>query len=299
MKNSQESHQSAKTEGQRLKDHTAFADLEESSIDLNIDTDSDQEEEKIQVAESSKDSGPPSFIQSPSPYDFSLSAYSPVPQMPPASLPATARNTSLSMEPRAVSCTANEPRHSSLSSNEQPPISATSLISSPSLGQLQQLKIGELIANSAEPLKFVGVKDSSESMLSYKEDLTEMKSGRMSYLLTATERAIEAGQLYYLRLAYTCLERNMRGKIEESFVIARENEEKSVQFHKKKLVLKAFTALFDEKIPLSRENLAVEFRYKQQFLWLHRCFSGMKKVCRAHKVWVQEVQRGFAWHHLE
>lgn len=299
MKNSHESQQSAKTEGQRLKDHTAFADLEESSIDLKIDTDSDQEVDKIPVADLSKDSGPPSFIQSPSPYDISLSAFSPVPQMPPASLPATAHATSLSMEPRAVSCTANEPRQSSLSSNEQPPMSATSMISSPSLGQLQQLKIGELIANSAEPLKFAGVKDSSESMLDYKEDLTEMKSGRMSCLFAATERAIEGGQHHYLRLAYACLERNMREKIEESFIIAMENEDKSVRFYKKRLVLKAFLALFEGKIPSSRWKLAVEFRYKQQFLWLHRCFSGLKKVCRAHKVWVHEVQRGFAWHRLE
>lgn len=305
MKNSQESQQSAKTDGQRLKDHHAFVDLEESSIDLKIaDTDSDPEIDRIarpqlEDLEESKNSPPPSFLQSPSPYDISLSALSPVPAVPPASLPATARTASLSSEQRAVSCTATGPRQSYLSFNEQQPASATSLISSPSLGQLQQLKIGELIANSAEPLKFVGVKDSLESMSDYKEDLTELKSGRVSCLFAATERAIESGQNHYLRLAYVCLVRNMREKFEESLIVQREKEDKSMRFYNERLIFRAFQALFEQKIPVSKLNLALEFRYKRQFLRLHQYFSGFRKVSRAHKVWILEVQRGFAWHRLE
>lgn len=303
MKNSQESQQSAKTDGQRLKDHQAFLDLEESSIDLQIEIDSDQETGRIsrpreEDFEESKNSGPPSFLQSPSPYDISLSAFSPVPPVPPTSLPATAHATSLSSETRAVSCTGNEPRQSSLS-NEQQPVSATSLISSPSLGQLQQLKIGELIANSAEPLKFLGVKDSLESMLDYKEDLTELKSGRASCLFAATERAIEGGQKHYLRLAYVCLVQNMREKIEESLIIQREKEGESMRFYTEKLISRAFQAWSEQKTPKSKLNLALEFRQKRQFLRLHQYFSGFRKVSRAHKVWILEVQRGFAWHRLE
>lgn len=282
IKSSGESQSSTKTDGQRLKHHLPFATLDESSIDLQLDS-----EESV-IQEESKESGRPSFL-SPSPYDISLSGLSPIPA-PPTSLPATRILSDLSdNRPKSV---IEEPRHSSLSSSHTP----ISIISSPSLGQLQHLQIGELIMNSAEPLKFVRSKDSYEEE-EEKEDLMEMKRSRNEAtfdLFRTLQNAFNADKRKNLKIAVECLLENLREKIENSLVILHKNEEKSEQFYANRLLFRAFSVLISLKTPKNYQLLATEFRLKREFLKLHRYFCGFRKVCRAHKVWIREVQRGFA-----